>query len=88
MPACHASHLIAEEIESGQRCTQAVTSDTLRAMLETWCDHEFRWVVYGHETPPVWAKSPNTCAGNSGPYGCQRSSMRATSEPWEVSDLS
>jgi hypothetical protein len=63
MPACHASHVIAEEIDSGQRCTQAVTSDTMRAVLETWCDHELRWVVYGHDTPPVWAKSHNTCAG-------------------------
>jgi hypothetical protein len=79
MPACHASYVFVEAIDSGQRCTQAVTSDTLRAVLETWCDHELRWVVYGHDTPPVWAKSPNTCAGTSGPYGRQRPSRRTKS---------
>jgi Staphylococcal nuclease homologue len=35
-----------EEIDSGQRCPQAVTSNTLRAMLETWRDHELQWVLY------------------------------------------
>jgi hypothetical protein len=40
MPARHASHVFVEEIDSGQRCNQAVTSDTPRAVLETWCDHD------------------------------------------------
>jgi hypothetical protein len=46
MPASHASYVFVEEIDSRQRCTQAVTSDTLRALLETWRDHELQWVLY------------------------------------------
>ena len=55
MPACHASHVFAEEIDLGQRCTQAVTSDTLRAVLETWCDHELQWVDYETNASPTGA---------------------------------
>jgi len=25
-------------------------------LLETWCAHELRWVVYEPNTPPVWAQ--------------------------------
>jgi hypothetical protein len=46
MPACHAPHVFAEEIDSGQRCTQAVTSDPLWTLFKTWCTHELQWVVY------------------------------------------
>jgi phage tail sheath protein FI len=56
MPASHASYVFVEEIDSGQRCTQAVASDTLRALLETWCDHELQWVLYETNTPPLWTQ--------------------------------
>lgn len=54
MPACHASDVFVEEIDSGQRGTQAVTSDPLRALLETWCDHELQWVLYETNARPLW----------------------------------
>jgi phage tail sheath protein FI len=56
MPACHASHVFVEEIDSGQRPTHAVTSDPLRALLETWCDHELQWVLHETNAPPLWAQ--------------------------------
>jgi len=56
MPACHASYVSVEEIDSGQRCTQAVTSDPLRALLETWCDHELQWVLYETNASPLWTQ--------------------------------
>jgi len=57
MPASHASYVFVEEIDSGQRCTQAVASDTLRALLETWCDPELQWVLlYETNTPPLWTQ--------------------------------
>lgn len=56
MPACHASHVVVEEIDSGQRSIQAVTSDPLRAMLETWCDHELQWVLYETTARPLWTQ--------------------------------
>jgi hypothetical protein len=52
MPARHASHVFVEEIDSGQRCNQAVTSDTLRAVLETWCDHDLQWVACENHNAP------------------------------------
>ena len=55
MPTCHASHVFVEEIDSGQRCTQTV-SDPLRALLETWCDHELQWVLYETNAPPLWSQ--------------------------------
>jgi len=56
MPACYASHVFVEEIDSGQRCTQAVTSDPLKALLETWCDHELQWVLYEANAPLLWTQ--------------------------------
>lgn len=56
MLTCHASHVCVEEIDSGQRCTQTVTSDPLRALLETWCDHELQWVLYETNAPPLWSQ--------------------------------
>ena len=55
MPTCHASHVFVEEIDSGQRCTQTA-SDPLRALLETWCDHELQWVLYETNAPPLWTQ--------------------------------
>jgi hypothetical protein len=77
MPACHASHVFAEEIDLGQRCTQAVTSDTLRAVLETWCDHELRWSCMGTiplpsgPSRPTPARVPRDVMGVRGPPGGQ-----------------
>jgi hypothetical protein len=56
MPACHASHVFVEELDSGQRCTQAVTSDPLRALLETWCGHELQWVLHEINAPHLWTQ--------------------------------
>ena len=56
MPLCHASHLCVEEIESGQRLTHTTTSDPLKALLETWCDHELQWVFFEANAPPLWTQ--------------------------------
>ena len=56
MPACHASHVFVEEIDSEQRCTQAATSDSLRALLEAWCNHELQWVLYETNAPLLWTQ--------------------------------
>ncbi|HEV8327914.1 MAG TPA: hypothetical protein VGQ08_10545 [Nitrospiraceae bacterium] len=56
MPACHASYVSVEEIDSGERCTQAVTSDPLKAMLESWCDHELQWVLYESNASALWTQ--------------------------------
>jgi phage tail sheath protein FI len=45
-----------EEIDSGQRGTQTVTSDPLRTLLETWCDHELQWVLHETNAPPLWTQ--------------------------------
>jgi len=55
MPTCHASHVFVEEIDSGQRCTQT-SSDPLRALLETWCDHELQWVLNETNATPLWSQ--------------------------------
>ena len=56
MPTCHASYVSVEEIDSGQHSTQAMTSDPLRALLETWSDHELQWVLYETNAPPLWIR--------------------------------
>ena len=68
MPASHASYVYVEEIDSGQRCTLAVASDTLMALLETWCDHELQWVLYETNTPPLWTQLSDICAATLRPY--------------------
>jgi hypothetical protein len=52
MSGCHASHVFVEEIDSGQRCTHAVTSDPLWTLFETWCDHELQWVACENHNAP------------------------------------
>ena len=56
MPACQASHVFVEEIDSEQRSTHSVPADPLRALLETWCDHELQWVLHESNAPPLWAQ--------------------------------
>ena len=54
MPACHASDICVEAIDSDQRSPQASSSDPLIALLETWCDHELQWVLHQTNSPPLW----------------------------------
>ena len=56
MPSCHASHVFVEELDSGQGSSQAVTSDLLSALLETWCDHELQWVLHEINAPHLWTQ--------------------------------
>lgn len=56
MPACHASYVLVEKIDSGQRGTHAVASDTMRELLEHWCDHELQWVLSETNAPPLWTQ--------------------------------
>lgn len=54
MPACHASHVSIEEIDSWLPSTRAGTSETTKASLEMWCDHELQWVLFETNAPPLW----------------------------------
>jgi phage tail sheath protein FI len=63
MPACHASHVFIEEIDSAQRSTQAVPSDPLRALLEAWCDHELQWVLQEANVPSLWTQLARHLSG-------------------------
>ena len=56
MPLCHALHMFVEEIESGQHLTHTLNSDPLKAMLETWCDHELQRVFLEANAPPLWTQ--------------------------------
>jgi phage tail sheath protein FI len=57
MPACHASHVSVEEIDSWLPSTRAVTSNATRALLEQWCVHELHWVACeNHNTPSLWSQ--------------------------------
>jgi Bacteriophage tail sheath protein len=48
--------MFVEKIDSGQRLTHTVTSDPLRALLETWCDDELQWVFLEANAPPLWTQ--------------------------------
>ena len=56
MPAGHASYVFVERLNSAQDGTRAWASDRLRALLETWCDHELQWVLYETNAPPLWTQ--------------------------------
>ena len=62
MRACHTAHVSVEEIDSGRHGTRAVTSDPLRALLETWSDHELQGVLYETNAPPLWDPTQPTFA--------------------------
>lgn len=56
MPACHASYVLVEKIDSEQRGTHAVASDTMREFLQRWCDHELEWVLSETNATPLWTQ--------------------------------
>lgn len=45
-----------ENVEAGSPSGSAIGIDVTSVLFETWCTHELRWVVYEHNTPPVWAQ--------------------------------
>jgi phage tail sheath protein FI len=45
-----------ENVETDNPSGSATGIDVTRVLFETWCAHELRWVVYGPNTPPVWAQ--------------------------------
>lgn len=57
MPVCHAPYVSVEEMDSWLPATQAVRSNTTRALLERWCVHELQWVASeNHNAPSLWSQ--------------------------------
>jgi hypothetical protein len=69
MPACHASYVSIEEIDSWGPSTQAVTSNATRALLEQWCVHELQWVTSeNHNAPSLWEHLNQELESSDGGY--------------------
>jgi hypothetical protein len=69
MLACHAPYVCVEEIDSGQRGTQTVTSDPLRTLLETWVTANYNGSCM-RPTPLLCGhNSADICAATLQPYG-------------------
>lgn len=66
-----ASYVSVEHVETDIPSGSAIGLDVTSVLLETWCAHKLKWVMYEPLLLASGRKLSDTCEGTSGAYRCQ-----------------